>query len=201
MVETWRSGLMENEFKELEYKYNADEIKLTDFKKLIKTMQHKQLLEVSSWDVYYTKENDKEEFQRFRNSTTNPELTKKRKVKNSNNWERIESDLPLDPKRITEEKVSFHVGLDGYKENFRIYKSCTIYWLDLVNFVYYIVYNENMKEVGRFVEVEINKDQVQKLGGEEKAFEVLKEYEQKLLPLGISPQNRLKKSLFEMFVK
>lgn len=192
---------MENEFKELEYKYKADEIRLVEFQKLLRTLPFKQLMEVSSWDVYYTKETDKEEFCRFRNSPVRPELTKKKKVTSTNNWERIESDLPLDPARITEDKVTFHVGLDGYKENFRIYKSCFIYFLDLVNFVYYIVYNEDMKEMGRFVEVEINKDQVQKLGGEEKAFEVLKEYEQKLLALGISPQNRLKKSLFEMFVK
>lgn len=192
---------MENEFKELEYKYKADEIRLVEFQKIMRTLPFKKVVEVSSWDVYYTKETDKGEFQRFRNSNERPELTKKRKILSSNNWERIESDLPLDPLRITEDKVTFHVGLDGYKVNFKIYKSCFIYFLDTVNFVYYIVYNEDMKEMGRFVEVEVNKDQVQKLGGEEKAFEVLKEYEQKLLGLGISPQNRLKKSLFEMFVK
>jgi len=192
---------MDNEFKELEFKFKADDIKLTDFQNLIKNIKYNRFIERSSWDVYYVKDENKEEFQRFRKDLTSPELTKKAKTKDTNNWRRVESDLPLDPKRISEDKVAFHVGLDGYTENFRIFKSCFIYFLDLVNYVYYTVYNENMKEVGRFIEVEINKDKILELGGEEKAFEVLKEYEQKLSVLGISPQNRLKKSLFEMFVK
>src|SRR5690606_26309558 len=117
----------------------------------------------SSWDTYYTRPGSLEEFQRFRESD-DPELTIKRKVKDSNNWERIESDLPLDPKRITEDKVTFHVGLDGYVKNFKIYKTCFIYWFDNTNAVYYIVYDEEMKERGRFIEVEINKDKVPELG-------------------------------------
>lgn len=188
------------EFKELEFKYKADEVVLKNFIELINSLGPKRAKDVSSWDTYYTQDGNKEEFQRFRDSDT-PELTKKRKVKTSNNWERIESDLPLDPTRINESKVAFHVGLDGYKKNFKIYKTCFIYWFDIVNYVYYIVYDENMKEQGRFIEVEVNKEKVLELGGVDKAFDKLKEQEQALLKLGISPQNRLKKSLFEMFVK
>jgi adenylate cyclase class IV len=56
-----------------------------------------------------------------------------------------------------------------------------------------------MNEKGRFVEVEINKNKVTELG--DKVMEVLKEHEQHLSALNITPQNRLKKSLFEMFKK
>lgn len=188
------------EYKELEFKYNADKVRLQDFISVIVDSKPVRRKDVSSWDTYYTLEGSKEEFCRFRDSDS-PELTKKRKVKTSNNWERVESDLPLDPTRVTEDKVSFHVSLDGYKKNFKIYKTCFIYWLDYVNFVYYIVYDEDMHEQGRFIEVEVNKERIVELGGVDKAFEHLKQQEQKLSKLGITPQNRLKKSLFEMFVK
>lgn len=188
------------EFKELEFKYKADEVALKSFLDLMNTLPFLKTKNVSSWDTYYTLDSNKEEFQRFRDSDT-PELTKKRKVKTSNNWERVESDLPLDVNRINEKIVNFHVGLDGYKKNFKIFKTCFIFWFNEVNFVYYIVYDEDMHEQGRFIEVEVNKDKIPDLGGIDKAFEKLKQQEQILFKLGISPQNRLKKSLFEMFIK
>jgi adenylate cyclase class IV len=190
---------MENEFKELEFKYRADTISLSSFNKLMSELKFFIKKDVSSWDTYFTKGDNKEEFKRFRYSDK-PELTKKRKVKTANNWERFESDLPLDSTRLTDNIVEFYVSLDGYKKNFKIYKTCFIYWFENVNIVYYIVYNEDMNEQGRFIEIEINKEKIPLLGID-KAFEELKSYEQQLTVLGISPQNRLKKSLFELFVK
>lgn len=189
-------------FEELEYKYRADGISLGDFLQLI-TTQDGHLITHASWDVYYLQEGNDNSFQRFRMDRDNPELTKKVKVNDSNNWKRIESDLPLDPARITEEKVAFHVGLDGYKKNFKIYKHCTIYFTENLNYVYYVVFDENMKETGRFIEVEVNKDKVSTLsltfpGGPEGA---LREGEKFLGKLGLSAQNRLKKSLFELYRK
>ena len=188
-----------NEFKELEHKYKADHIKLTDFIKLMVSMNPKIRKDVSSWDYYYTNNANDNEFLRFRESD-NPELTIKRKVKDSNNWQRIEVDLPLDSDRIKLSKVETFASLLNYSENFRIYKTCFIFWLENVNYVYYIVYNENMKEVGRFLEVEVNKDKVPELGID-KAVEELKQASLKLEKFEISSQNRLKLSLFEMFRK
>lgn len=189
-----------NEFKELEHKYKADSVKLSDFIKLMGSMNPKVRKDVSSWDYYYTNKTNEDEFMRFRQSDNNPELTIKRKVKTSNNWERIEVDLPLDDSRIKLNKVETFASLLNYSENFRIYKTCFIFWLENVNYVYYVVYNENMKEVGRFIEVEVNKEQVPVLGVD-KAVEELKAASQKLEEFGISAQNRLKLSLFEMFRK
>jgi len=186
-------------FKELEYKYNAEGVDLVDFKKLIEELGPNKVIEVSSWDVYYKRKDSDDRFVRYRKSTEVPELTKKVKTKDSNNWERLEVDLPLDPTRINEEIVTEFVAIDNYEENFRIYKSCFIYFLDDVNFVWYSVYDKNMNEKGRFIEVEVNKDRVNELGST--VSDVLKEYEQKLSVLGINPKNRLKKSLFEIFVK
>ncbi len=198
-----------SEFTELEYKYKADDVKLTDFVKLVSKLNVVKKLDISSWDTYYTK--GPNEFVRFRHST-DPELTIKRKVKTANNWERIEVDLPVDNSRITDEKVDNFLSLLEYQKNFKIYKSCFIYWLKEVNFVYYIVYDENLKETGRFIEVEINKSQIDYLrnhkyddrnntGPKDGAVETLNEYEKYLTQLGLSPQNRMKKSLFELYVK
>lgn len=197
-----------SEFVELEYKYKADEVKLTDFVKLINKLNPVRKLDISSWDTYYTK--GPNEFVRFRNST-DPELTIKRKVKDANNWQRIEVDLPVDCDRITDEKVDNFLSLLEYQKNFKIYKSCFIYWLPDVNYVYYIVYDENLKEAGRFIEVEVNKSAINKLRENDRndgfvttgdgAVQALNSAEKYLGQLGLSPQNRMKKSLFELFVK
>jgi len=184
---------------ELEYKYRADNIKLGDFLELMTALPKFRLVVAASWDVYYMQAGNDASFQRYRMDRDRPELTKKVKVSDANNWRRVESDLPLDPARITEEKVSFHVGLDGYKRNFKIFKHCSIFFTEDLNYVYYIVFDENMKECGRFIEVEVNKDRVKHLGTG--AMEALRQGEQYLEKLGITAQNRLKKSLFELYRK
>ena len=190
-------------FEELEYKYRADNVKLSEFQNLMslrKAVIQDRIL-ASSWDIYYAQTEFEDSFQRFRMDARRPELTKKVKTKDGNNWVRVESDLPLDPARVTEEKVAFHVGLDGYKENFRIFKYCDIYFEKHLNYVYYIVYDHNMQETGRFIEVEVNKDSVAVLEAERPgaAMDELRIGEQNLEALGITAQNRLKKSLFELF--
>ena len=188
-----------NEFKELEYKFYASKVDLKDFIKFMTELNPKLRKDVSSWDYYYTNDINSDEFMRFRESQ-DPELTIKRKTKKSNNWQRIELDLPLDRDRIALPTVETFANLLGYTENFRIYKTCFIFWFENVNFVYYVVYNENMKEVDRFLEVEVNKDRVPELGLD-KAMEELRSAALKLDKFDLSLQNRLRKSLFEMFRK
>lgn len=186
-------------YKEFEYKYDANKVSLSDFTALIEGMNPLRRLDVSSWDHYYTTPKDENIFQRYRASKDKPELTKKRKTKDTNNWQRIEVDLPLHPD-VSENIVRKFVSLDEYEPNFTIYKSCFIYFLENLNFVYYTVYNEEMKEKGRFIEVEVNKDKVTELG-EEESLKLLKDGENQLASLGINAKNRLKKSLFEIFRK
>ncbi len=190
-------------FEELEYKYRADNVSLSHFKALMNSRRSPFTSNIiaASWDIYYSQDGLEDSFQRFRVDTGRPELTKKVKTKDGNNWVRVESDLPLDPARVSEEKVAFHVGLDGYRENFRIFKYCDMYFENDLNYVYYIVYDENMRESGRFIEVEVNKDRVAPLLllGPNAPMEALRRGEQYLEGLGITAQNRLKKSLFELF--
>jgi hypothetical protein len=187
------------EDKELEYKYRANNIKLSDFTDLVETLGYVKKKEASSFDFYYVIPDNSEMFQRYRESDE-PELTKKRKVKDTNNWERIEVDLPLDPKRITKPVVDRYVGLDGYEENFCIYKTCFIYFQDVCNLVYYAVYDKEMKEMDRFIEIEVNKDKAKELGNKVSVAH-LNELEDKLSVLGITSKNRMKKSLYELYRK
>jgi len=185
-----------NEPLELEFKYDATDIKLQDFEALMAKLSTIKRLERSSWDVYYTLNERRDFFARYRKSDETPELTKKRRLKESV-WERVEADLPLDPKKITEKAIKDFLDFEGMKENFRIFKSCFIYFLDNLNYVYYTVYDKNMKEVGRFIEVEVNKEKVTELGITVK--DVLKEGEKTLAAIGITPQHRLRRSLFDMY--
>lgn len=194
-------------FQELEYKYKADDIKFSAFEALMGTLRVKKRIDVSSWDYYFSPAH-KEDFIRFRDSPNVPELTRKVKTVDGNNFSRVEVDLPLDRNKCSLDVVSKFMEVVGYSENFRIYKNCFIYWLDNVNYVYYTVFDKNLKEVGRFIEVEVNKERVNFLNSEANLFagglsaeNTLKDAAKALECLGLTPQNRMKKSLFEIFNK
>ena len=82
------------DYKELEYKYNADDIKLSVFQELAVQLNPERRLDVSSWDTYFTEggSSDTHKFIRFRDAEE-PELTIKRKTKSSNNWNRGQPQL------------------------------------------------------------------------------------------------------------
>lgn len=188
-------------FEELEYKYRADTVQLGAFLELMAGLPATRRLKAASWDIYYTHSSSEDSFLRLRLDPHKPELTKKVKKAVTNNWARLESDLPLDPARISEEVAAFHVGLDGYSENFRIFKYCDIHYMPDINYVFYIVYDKDMRESGRFIEVEVNKGRVLELdsispGG---SLEALRQGELRLSALGITPQHRLRKSLYELY--
>lgn len=185
------------EITELEFKYSADDVKLSDFRDFAKFLSPKKDLEISGWDVYYSGANLPFEFIRFRQGDM-PELTIKIKTDDKNNNNRVEIDIPLKI-GINEWLVSKFVNLFGFKENFRINKYCHIYWYEKLDIVYYIVYNKNMDEVGRRIEIEARKDYPFKSA--EEAMEEVKNMEQKMAKIGITPQKRMKKSMWETFRK
>jgi adenylate cyclase class IV len=198
--------------KELEYKYNATKVDLQEFEQLMTELGYDKKLEVSSWDEYYTTGEREDQFIRHRKGKVRPELTLKRKINSKNNWERMEVniELALDNDKANDVAIHFFCDALDYKKNFKIYKSCFIYFFEDLNTVYYTVYDKNMNEIGRFIEIEYNEEKLSEdlEKAEEdsdtvqnKAFARLKEIESKLTTLGISAKNRLKKSLFEMFKK
>lgn len=184
------------EFKEVEFKYDASDIKLESFLSLIKDLPIKKRLVVSSYDDYFVNEDG--DFVRYRHNDARGELTIKRKTKKTNNNQRVEVNLPT--KGDSLETVNAFMKLLGYKYNFGIYKTCHIYWLDKVDLVYYVIYDKELKEQRRFIEIEALEEGVE-WKNEEEALEEITKYEKLLEPLGISSHRRMKRSLFELFKK
>lgn len=198
------------EFREIEYKYDATNIKLSKFLQLMEKLEEKhqgQMVidskKVSSWDIYYRHEKEEDKAIRYRQSEKNPELTVKVKTSEKNNNHRVEINLELSnetPQREQEKAVENLTKLLDCPENFRIMKTCFIHFFGPLNYVYYIVYDIEMKELRRFIEIEFSEKEA-KYHTEEYVFGKLNEFEVDLIELGITPKHRLKKSLFETYRK
>jgi adenylate cyclase class IV len=183
-------------FKEIEFKYDADTISMKVFEDLMENnFQHRKKMLVSSYDDYFT--DPAGNFIRYRYTDGRGELTIKRKTSDKNNNERIEVNVPTAGDNL--KTVTAFVDLLGYKHNFGIYKTCKIYWIDKVVLVYYVVYDKEMKELRRFIEIEA--DEELSWESEQQAWDEIAKWEKVIEPLGITPKNRLRKSLFEIFRK
>lgn len=103
-------------------------------------------------------------------------------------------ELKIDLSKVLEEAKE-----KGYLFNFQIYKMCWIYKLKNHTIgVYYITYDTNFKETGRFFEVEADKKH--EWANKEEALVAVKDIEKKFTEVfGIMPQNRLRQSLYERF--
>lgn len=186
------------EFLEIETKYRADKIDRLKFKEIGNSLNPKSFLYVESDDTYFVK--SETEFLRYRDRDKNTkskrtELTFKKKTKDHNNLVRVEVNLRVDM-NTPETVKAFAEGL-GYQFNFRITKICDIYYYDDADIVYYSVRDEDGKYQS-FMEIEVLEGHAT---SQEHAKQILTKYEKLLEPLGIVPQNRLRKSLFEMYRK
>lgn len=179
-------------FTEMETKYRVTDLKLTDFTRLAESLGPKSYIEASGYDYYYV--NTETDFIRYRAGTLH-ELTIKKKLNDKNNFVRTEVNLGVKPKSVTHISA-FCNGL-GYTLNFSIFKACFIYYYENYDIVYYVIYDENMRESDRFLEIEM--EEGYPWASEKQAWDELLKVEQALKPLGISPQARIKKSLFEMY--
>ncbi len=181
-------------FKEIETKYHANDITMDKFLSIVEPM-NPEWMQVSSYDDYFV--NDKDEFIRYRYHDSMGELTIKRKTIDSNNNNRIEVNLKADGNNA--KNITAFAELLGYKPNFSIFKTCKIAFLEKAVLVYYVVYDKNLNELNRFIEIEAREDY--KWTSEEEAWNEVTNYEKMFEPLGITSRNRLKKSLFELFKK
>lgn len=186
------------EFLEIEVKYRADNVDRLKFKEIARVLVPKDFIYIESSDVYYTKSDT--EFLRYRMSAENSkdkraELAFKKKHSDNNNIVRTEVNLRIDLNK-REVVDAFCEGL-GYKKNFSIFKICDIYRFDDAVLVYYSVRDEDGKYAS-FMEIEVIEGLPK---SQEEAWEIIRKYEKIIEPLGITPQNRLKKSLFEMYKK
>lgn len=185
--------------KEIEFKYNAENISLTDFAEFCQGLKGSpKYVEVSGFDYFYSSKADEDGFYRIRVDHKRVQLTYKHKTKDTDNYVREEHNLNFDS-TMTKSYVEGYVNSLGYKFNSKIFKSCFIYIFDTYTLVYYVCYNEDMKELGRFVEIEMSEDYAWPT--QQDAWNELIAMERICRPIGITPQARVKRSLFEMFGK
>jgi adenylate cyclase class IV len=185
-------------FKEIETKYEVPNLKLTEFNALCQSLTPVKYIEAAGYDYYFTSPSDPSDFMRYR-AGDRQELTRKRKTKLANNYVRDEWNLLLAHGQPLSKIAGFCSSLGFPKLNFCIFKACFIYYFEKFDLVYYVVYDEDMKEVNRFLEIEMLEDYPWQ--SEEQAWQELENVETSLTSLGINSKNRVSESLFEMFRK
>ncbi len=181
-------------FQEIETKYKADNLPLSDFQTFCKDPS--AVILASGFDYFYYNPSDPTSFGRYRKGADISQVTVKRKTVANNNYVRGEINVNLKPDTDINTVNALFEYL-GYGYTTSLYKNCFIYKYPLYTFVYYICYNEDMKELGRYLEIEL--DEEHEWPSEEAAWKTLTDLEATLKPLGISPQSRVKRSLFEMY--
>lgn len=186
---------MNNEFSEIEFKYGAGNVNLSEFESVVHSWFNvKKQITVSGYDDYYTHSEVTNQYLRHRYNADKAEITVKRRRSSDFTAVRDEVDLAIAEGQT--DAVAAIAKLMQYDFDFVIYKTCQIYYLDEVNIVYYFVYNSNMLELARIIEIEANKDftgdglaaitRVEKILGVE-------------FPSIICPEARLNKTMHELF--
>ncbi len=185
--------------REVEFKYSAKDIPLTAFLKFCEGVKgESKYLEASGFDYFYDRADDEDGFYRVRIGHDIRQLTYKHKTKDANNYIREEHNLDFSPK-MPVQSIENYVKSLGYGFNNKLFKNCFIRAFDTFTLVYYICYDEDMHELGRFIEIEMSEEH--DWGTEQAAWGELVVMEKLCKPLGVSPQSRIKRSLFEMFKK
>lgn len=183
---------------EFETKYRVEGDLVYAFKLLAAKLEPKEFLYVESTDIYYVDANG--DFARYRTGKDTPraEVTWKVKPKDAvNNIKRLEVNWRTDGTPL--EAIEAGIELRGFKRNFSIEKYVHIYVYEDVTLPFYTVIDEAGK-TAHFIEIEVREDIMHRLT-EAEAWEIIKKWEERLAPLGISAQKRLRKSLFELYRK
>lgn len=179
---------------EFEVKFRVDITKLHPFKNIMTNKAGlKNFIYVESDDVYFV---NKDEFLRFRfdpnKKEKRKELTYKKRLNDKDNIQRIEVNLRVDPTDY--DTAEYFCNVLGYQENFRIQKMCHIYNFEDATLVFYTV--KDGSKLDHFMEIEVREDME---FTEDQAWAIIRKWEKELEPLGITAQNRLRKSLFDMY--
>jgi adenylate cyclase class IV len=90
--------------------------------------------------------------------------------------------------------------MNGHKFNFKIWKSCHIYEFHNATLVFYTVIEDGSTKENHFIEIEVNEERIHELT-EEEAWNVIAGWEAILAPVGVTPQKRLRNSLYDMYHK
>lgn len=186
---------MKREYIEVEFKYNAQFISLTDFIAFCEASNPIRYIQASGYDHFYSSSKDKMQFGRHRVGPDYSQLTVKAKTQEDNNYVRQEDNLDFKDD-ISRAKVESFFSKFGYKHKRSIFKNCFIYKYENYTLVYYLIYTEDLNELGRYIEIEMSEDYPWECA--EQAFEALKQVEKQCKNLGVIPQGRIRNSLYEI---
>lgn len=188
---------------EFETKYRVEQSIQLPFKLIVEKMDtFKDFVYAEGPDEYFINGKLFARYRREANKGDNAraELTIKIKPDGAkNNIIREEFNIRVDgTPRYT--LVKFLSAL-GFEYNFTVMKTCFIYHMEDATLVSYTVADITDGEIKRednFVEIEVSEEKIHNMT-EEQAWEILVKYEKALEGLGINPQKRLRKSLYEMY--
>lgn len=188
---------------EFESKYRVEQNIVLPFKLLVEKMPtFKEFVYAEGPDEYFVKDSL---FARYRceankGPNARAELTIKIKPEGAkNNIIREEYNVRVDG--TPRETIVKFLSALGFKHNFTVMKSCFIYRMEDATLVTYTVADitdGTLKSENNFVEIEVCEEKIHTMT-ESQAWEILIKYEKLLEGLGINPQKRLRRSLFEMY--
>lgn len=183
------------EGKELEYKYRADNVSLDTFQAFCQAQSPIGVVTASGYDYFYADPRREGDFLRHRIGPEFNQLTLKRKL-SDNNILRDEYNIML-AQGTQVSQIDAMAKSFGFEFNRRIFKNVFVYQFEKYNICFYSCYDDNLKELGRFVEIEMAEDYPWETEGQ--ARQLLQILEDKAGSLGLTYKNRMKKSLFEQF--
>lgn len=188
---------------EFETKYRVEQSVQLPFKLIVEKMPtFKDFVYAEGPDEYFI---NGKLFARYRKESNKgdaarAELTIKIKPEGAkNNIIREEYNIRVDG-TPRETVVKFLKALN-FEYNFTVMKTCFIYHMEDATLVSYTVADVTDGEIKRednFVEIEVSEEKIHNMT-EEEAWAILVKYEKALESLGINPQKRLRKSLYEMY--
>jgi adenylate cyclase class IV len=191
-------------YTEVECKYRTDITTLPLFKRTSENLPDlESFLYTSGPDTYYVRPDGG--LGRYRvaqypeNGKKFAQWTVKCKPEGAkNNIFRFESNW--DVSNTPPEEIHAGALAMGFVFNFKIHKTCFIYKFKDATIVMYSVREEGSEKEEWFQEIEVTEETIHELT-EDQAWEVISKYEKILEPTGITPQKRMRKSLFELYVK
>lgn len=181
---------------EIEFKYSAEDTALVDFHEFCKSRDPKNSLTVSGEDYFYDNKHVPDSFYRYRSGDDGIQLTFKKKTNKDNSFIRIEHNIDLGYKH-SREGVEAYVSDLGYSYAGKLFKTAFIYNYEDYNLVYYVCFNKDLREIGRFIEIEMREDY--SWVNQTHAWDALVALERMCKKIGAEPGKRLTLSLYDMF--
>lgn len=180
-------------FQEIEFKHNASKVSLDAFNKLCEKIKDRESHRNNlGYDSFFTNVDKPDTFFRIREDEGKLELTFKRKL-NSENVVRVEYNLLVNSK---EQAVALIEEM-GYKFDRTIGKVNHVHVYPWYVLSYYMCYDSDMSELGRFIEIEMREDV--EASSDQAVIVELKIIENMLKPLGLSTETRVISSLYELY--